>query len=328
MKNVIFLVKKILTAIAIPVILFLVVLIVAPDRVSMGTVTQLLQLSIAPTILAWGVMFSLKVGVWDFSVGALVMFAGIMGGNISNMLGWGIPGVLLFCPLFGILMGLVTGSLFRFLKIPSVVVSVGMLLAVESLCCKLFDGGGVAMSSDIYSVGMFPMNLIIFIVFFAIVYYLFNLSKFGYHVRAIGNGIAAAQMNGINIDLVRVLCFAATGFFAGGYAVMQLGFSGVVLPKTNMASMSVVFDAIMCVFIANALERSVDATIGIPIGALSVQFIKTGILLVNFPTMYQQIVIALFLLLFLAMDTRGHDISRFFNRLIYRVFGRKQPVTE
>lgn len=304
--------KKVLTAIAIPVCLFLIVWIGARNRVTFSTVTQILQLAIAPTILAWGVMFSLKVGVWDFSVGASVMFAGIMGGNVANMLGLGLIGVFIFCPFFGMLMGFVTGNLFRYLRIPSVVVSVGMLLAVESLCCKIFGGHGVTMADWIYKVGMFPMNVLILLVCLLIVNYLFNLSKFGYHVRAIGNGIAAAKMSGINIDRTRVFCFVATGFFTGGYAVMQLGQSAVVLPKTNMASMSVVFDAIMCVFISNALQKSVNSVVGIMIGAISVQIIKTGVLLLGFNTMYQQIIIAFFLLIFLAMDTRGSDIKEFF----------------
>ena len=130
-------------------------------------------------------------------------------------------------------------------------------------------------------------------------------------MRAVGNGISAAKMSGINIDKVRILCFVSGGLFAGLYAVMMIGSSGVVIPVKDMSSMSMVFEGVICVFIALALERQCNLIIGVFIGALTVQIIKGGILATGFPSMYQQCIVALFLLIFMSASTRGRELMRY-----------------
>lgn len=302
--------KRTAISLSIPVLLLLLLLIFAGNRISASSIVLWLQLAISPAILAWGVCFSLKVGMWDFSVGGVIYLAAIIGGNLALRLNMELAGVLIFCPLVGMCLGLVTGVVFRYMKIPSIVVSVGMLLLYECATEYVFGGNGVMLSNKVYVIYHFPFNVIIGAGAFAMIYFLYNYTVFGYHVRAVGNGIAASKMAGIKIDRTRLLCFLCGGLFAGIYAVMSLGSSGVMIPVTNMSSMSMVFEGIICVFIALALESQCNLVIGVYIGAFTVQIIKGGILAIGFPTMYQQCVVAVFLLIFMSASTRGKDLLR------------------
>lgn len=300
--------KRVLISLSIPAVLLLILFIFAGDIVSFSSIVLWLQLAIPPAILAWGVCFSLKVGMWDFSVGGVIFLSGIIGGNIAKMCGMEVLGVIIFCPIVGAVLGLITGSIFRWGKIPSIVASVGALLLYECATEFVFNGDGVLLSDKIYIIYTFPYNVIIGAAAFVIIYFIYNYTKFGYHVRAVGNGIHAAKMAGINVDRIRWVCFMLGGMFAGLYSVMTLGSAGVIVPIKNMASMSLVFDGIICVFIALALESQCNLIIGVFIGAFVAQIVKGGILAVGIPTMYQQCVIAVLLLFFMSAGTEGKEL--------------------
>lgn len=307
--------KRILIAIAIPVLLFLACYAVFPTRINMDLFRVLLLQAIMPAILAWGVCFEIKVGLWDFSVGSVVLVAGIIAGNLSNRFELGVIGIVVLCPIVGLICGLLTGTIFRLLKIPSIIVSVGMMLIFESISGLIFNGQGVLVPTDVYALASFPLNVIVGLLAFLIAYILYNYKRFGYHIRAIGNGIAVARLNGINVDKIRVLCFAVTGFFAGVFAFMQLGGAGVMKAQSNMTTMGVVMDAIICACIATSLERVTNLIIGVYIGSITIQIIKIAILISGFPSMYQQVIIAFFLLVFMGISARSRSLKASFAKL-------------
>ena len=326
MNRFLYFVRRILLSIAIPGILFLVSYLVFPERVGLNLLLVLLVQAIPPAILAWGVCFEIKVKIWDFSVGSVVLISGILAGHLSNMLHLGLIGIVVLSPLVGMLGGLLTGTIFRYLKIPSIIVSVGMMLVYESISGLLFKGQGVIVSSDIYALASFPLNVIVGLAAFVLAYFLYNFRSFGYHVRAVGNGISIAKQNGISVDRIRVYCFAVTGLFAGIFAFMQLGGAGVMKAQSNMTTMGVVVDAIICACIALSLEKVANLIVGVFIGSVVTQIIKITVLISGFPSMFQQVVIAFFLLFFMGLSSRSGYIQSWWRRLRSRSDREEAPV--
>lgn len=306
--------KNILLTTAIPIVLFLLSLALFPSRINLGLLPVLLMQAIPPAILAWGVCFEIKVGLWDFSVGAVILISGIVGGSLAGMLHLGVIGIVILCPMIGLMIGLMTGIVFTVLKIPSIIVSIGIMLVLESISGLIFNGQGVLVSDDVFKLAEFPLNIVIGLVAFAIAYFMYNFRRLGYHVRAVGNGITVAKLNGININRVRILCFAMTGLFAGIFAFMQLGGSGVMKAQSNMTTMGVVVDAIICACIALSLEKVSNLIVGVYIGSITTQIIKIAILVSGFPSMYQQVIIAIFLLIFMGISSRSDLIHNVINR--------------
>ena len=67
--------------------------------------------------------------------------------------------------------------------------------------------------------------------------------------------------------------------------------------------MPMVFDAMMCVFMAFAIEKLVNVVLGVCIGAITLQIIKFMLLAVGFPNQYNTSVIACIVLLLMVINS-------------------------
>lgn len=308
-------IKKIVVAIAIPIVLFLLLWILAPDKISMTSFVSVLTQAVLPAVLAWGVAFNIKVGNWDFSVGANVLAASIIGGNLAKLWNLGVVGLLVFCVVFAVICATITGLIFRFLKIPSIIASIGMMLIIESICGIVFDGAGVMVGPEFMSVGGLQLGNMWFklgigIVIGALAFYLYNFRRFGYNVRAVGNGPSVARLNGIDVYKVKTLAFIACGVFCGLYAWLNLGSSGVTKTVSSMGTMGTCFDAMMCVFVGMSLGNFANLMIGVYIGSVTMQIVKLALMVLGFPSMYNQVIIALFVLIFMAVSSRSDVFAK------------------
>jgi len=316
-------IKRGVIALIIPTVLYLLLYIAAPSAIGWGSLGELLRQSIAAAILSWGMVFGLKIGIWNFSVGANVMFAAIIGGNISLRLGVGLLPTIIIIAMTGTVVGLISGSLFIILRIPSVILTIGMMIILESATAVAFGGGGVTMLNDILTLSLFPNDVIVGIILYIIAFALMYRISLGYNIRAVGSNIAAAKLNGIGIDKTRILCLTVTGFFCGCYAFMAIAKGGVITPRVNMDSLTLTFDALIGGFIAIALERQINLIMGVFIGSFSIQLIKSCIIAFNMPSVFQQAIIAIFLLIIMALTTKSPFMDTLRQRM-KQLISRKQ----
>jgi ribose transport system permease protein len=86
---------------------------------------------------ALALSYNLGHGRFDLSLGAQRMLVAIIGGNLAIKLGLGAPGIILFALAFGFIAGSLVGLLFVAIRIPAMVLGVGMGLVYE---CIAFAG--------------------------------------------------------------------------------------------------------------------------------------------------------------------------------------------
>lgn len=301
--------RGILIAVAIPVIAFSIAKGLAPDLVRLSQFSSMLTQAIISSVLAWGVMCELKSGIWDFSVGANVLICEIVGGNIAKSLNLGVPGFIVLSALIGTLIGYIIGKVFITAKIPSIIVSVGAMLLLESLSCIVYEGNGVRFGMSILKMSTYPYNVIFGIVCAAIAYLMYSRRPFGFHVRLLGSSIEIAKQNGIDIDRTRMKIFMMTGLFCGFYGVLELGTSGIATSKSNMSSMGIIFSAIICVFIAMTIEKYVNLVIGIYVGAVVASIIRLGILVLGGSNSFQQVIMASILIIVFAIQNNLSKVA-------------------
>lgn len=310
-------IKKAGLALALPAIVFILIYALAPQRFGFYNLPILLQQAIAPAILAWGLCFQLKVGHWDFSVGAVFLLSAIVGGNLALMLGLGVIGTIILCSMVGLVLGVITGGIYTALKIPSIIVTIGMMLILESISLKVFRGR-VFFPSEMTYLGKFPYNVIVGLVIFAITYIMYNYLILGFQVRAVGNSPPIAKLCGINTNKVKFMCFGIAGLYSGFYAFMSIGLTGYVRSTTNMQSMGIIFSAIITAFIALSLERIVNLIIGVYIGSVTIQMVKVGMIAINLPAILQEVIIAVFLLVIMGWSLNSDVIKKSILRLKIR----------
>lgn len=291
--------------ISIPVILIVIMKVIFPDNVGLSTVQNMIYQAVPAAILAWGVSFNMKVGNWDFSVGAAAMIAAIVGGNLAVNFGLGPIGMLVLCTAVGTLCGAITGGLYYLLKIPTLIVSLGMVFLMESLSAIIFNGAGVFVKGDYVVLGEFAPMIVFGIAVFGIAIFLYYGRPFGYHVRAVGNDAAIASQEGIDIYKEKLKVIVIASAFAGLYAFATLARTGVWKASSSpMSTMSTCFDAMMCVFIGQALGAASNQFIGIYFGSVTLQIVKLLIILLGIKSTFTQVIISIFVLVFMCISTR------------------------
>ena len=294
------LISKYALMLAVPILLFVVLSIIFHGVIGTNNIPSLMQQAVAPAILGWGVLFNIKVGNWDFSVGSVVLLSAIIGGNIAVRLNWGFAGLLIFCLLVAVLAGVVVGLVYYFLKIPTIITSIGMLLIYESISSYAFEGQGIYLTG--WNLLGNTEIVIIAIVAAATAYLIFYRSSIGYNVRAVGNNMNIAAQNGLNVYRVKAVAIAIAGLFAGLYAFISLGTSGVQKTVSSMGTMGTCFDAMMCVFVGMSITRRGNLVAGIFCGSLVMQLVKIALMAIGMPSEYNSIFIAIFVLIFMTMD--------------------------
>ena len=290
------LISKYALMLAVPILLFVVLSIIFHGVIGTNNIPSLMQQAVAPAILGWGVLFNIKVGNWDFSVGSVVLLSAIIGGNIAVRLNWGFAGLLIFCLLVAVLAGVVVGLVYYFLKIPTIITSIGMLLIYESISSYAFEGQGIYLTG--WNLLGNTEIVIIAIVAAATAYLIFYRSSIGYNVRAVGNNMNIAAQNGLNVYRVKAVAIA----IAGLYAFISLGTSGVQKTVSSMGTMGTCFDAMMCVFVGMSITRRGNLVAGIFCGSLVMQLVKLALMAIGIPSEYNSIFIAIFVLIFMTMD--------------------------
>lgn len=294
------LISKYALMLAVPILLFVVLSIIFHGVIGTNNIPSLMQQAVAPAILGWGVLFNIKVGNWDFSVGSVVLLSAIIGGNIAVRLDWGFAGLLICCLLVAVLAGVVVGLVYYLLKIPTIITSIGMLLIYESIGSYAFDGQGIYLTG--WNLLGTTQIVIIAIVSAAAAYLIFYRSSIGYNVRAVGNNMNIAAQNGLNVYRVKAVAIAIAGLFAGLYAFISLGTSGVQKTVSSMGTMGTCFDAMMCVFVGMSITRRGNLVAGIFCGSLVMQLAKLALMAIGIPSEYNSIFIAIFVLIFMTMD--------------------------
>lgn len=309
---------KIVKTIYIPVVLFVVMKLIFPSSISGSTIGNMAYQAVPAAILAWGVSFNMTINNWDFSVGAVAMISAIVGGNLALQFNLGPIGMLVFCVLVSLVCGAVTGGLYYVLKIPTLIISLGMVFLLESLSAIIFNGAGVLVKNEYVMFGELVPMVVFGLLVFILAIVLFYYRPFGYHVRAVGNGAAIAKQEGIDIYKVKTKVIIIASVFAGLYAFATLARTGVWKASSSpMSTMSTCFDAMMCVFIGQALGEATNNFIGIYFGSVTLQMVKLLIILSGVKSTFTQVIIAIFVLVFMSISTK-----REYNRMVNLQKGR------
>ncbi len=200
---------------------------------------QFLRRSSPTAILAVGQMFVLASGGFDLSVGSLISLV-LFGSSIliSNDPANAAKTIMIVMGI-GVVVGLVNGFTVSVLKVPSFIVTLGMLLLLRGMALYWVGGAPKGYFTDNFRVfgrgyienvpifGRFPIALIILIVLFLISYYLFHKSNLGKQILAIGDNSTASQLSGVNVRLVRIIAFVFSSVLAVIAGILIGGAGGI-----------------------------------------------------------------------------------------------------
>jgi len=198
----------------------------AATLLSPAYLLQQLQVGAFLGIVAAGMMLVILIGHIDLSVPwtltAAAMMATAVGGPMAVPAGLAV----------GLAVGLVNGLGVAYLRIPSMIFTLGVNAVMRGL--MVAHTGGFApqtAATDLMRlmgaerVGGIPVALVVWAVVSAVVAVLLARTAFGKALYAIGNREAAAYLAGIRTRRVIVIAFALCGLAAGLAGVMLAGYA-------------------------------------------------------------------------------------------------------
>lgn len=204
-----------------------------PDRL-----VRSLARSAPLAILALGQYFVIVSGEFDLSMGSVIAAQVVMAGNLIGDDDSRILPVMLLMITVGILVGIINGVATTLLRVPSFIVTLGMMLALSGFVFYLTGGAATGNPSEnfreigrggIEGVPVFdllPYPLLILIVLGAAASWLMR-RPYGKTLIATGDNPAAAGLSGAPVWWVKTRAFVLSSLSATVAGILLVGQAGV-----------------------------------------------------------------------------------------------------
>jgi ribose transport system permease protein len=190
-------------------------------------------------VLAIGEMVVLALGGFDLSIGAIVTFVVLASSKfLANDPSNALPNILMLLGV-GVLIGLINGLMVSFLKVPSFIATLGMMMIVRGAALYYVGGAPQGYLTDnfrafgrnyIQNVPFFtriPYALIILIILATVAYFIFHRTNYGRQILAVGDNMRASQLSGVRVKLIRVMTFIFSSVLAVLGGILIAGTGGV-----------------------------------------------------------------------------------------------------
>jgi len=198
------------------VVLAVVFSLINPRFASATNLVNVLTQASYYIVLAIGMTFVITSAGIDLSVGSLLALVTVVGFDLIKGGLHPLLGVLLMFGLGG-LIGCFTGLLIAYVKIPPFIATLGMMASLRGLAL-LHSAGEMhyGLPSSITWIGQgsiagVPVAVILALLFALFGAWLYNHTRFGLHVRAVGGNREAARLAGVRVNLIEVAVYSMMG---------------------------------------------------------------------------------------------------------------------
>jgi len=312
------------------VVLLIIIVFISPDFFSVRNFRNILTQASTRVIIALGVAGLIITQGTDLSAGRQVGIAAVISAsllqstdNIYRMypdlpaLPIILP-ILLVCIVTG-LIGLINGFIIAKLKVTPFIATLGMMIIVFGLNSIYFDRppfgaqpiGGLAPEYMRFAQGsvnifgfMLPYLVIYATIVTILIWVLWNKTRLGKNIFAIGGNPEAAAVSGVNIARNLLLIYMIAGIlygFAGSLEAARIG------TATNNTGDMYELDAIAaCVVGGVSFSGGVGTVSGVVTGVLIFQVINYGLAFIGVNPYLQFIIKGLIIIIAVAIDTRKY----------------------
>jgi ribose transport system permease protein/putative xylitol transport system permease protein len=258
-------------------------------------------------VMALGVTFVVISGNLDLSVGSMMSFSTIVVLDLHDKIGpaLAIPAMFAMTLCLGAFIGFLVG----YLKLNSLIVTLGMLSAIHGLTLT-YSGG---QNMDIVDkegtwFGVFgqgsalgiPVPILIFVALAALLGIILAKTPFGRQVYAVGGNGTAATFSGIKRARVVFLCYVMSAFCVAVAGLIQASRS---MGSQNTVGQGLELDVLAAVILGGASLLGGSGTIfKTVIGVLILGFIQNGLLLVGLQFYVQFVVTWVIIILAVWLD--------------------------
>ena len=304
---------RIAGVLAAPVLLFI-IFTVSTSGFGINSMYIITSQTMMPLVIGFGLVFCMMAGIFDLSVGSKIIFSAAIGGVLGNH--FGIAGLIIGSVLAGVIFGALMGFLQNLLRIPSLVLSLGIVMLLEVISNQFLGKSSyVSISSECAIFGKAPYNIILAAALGILCTIIYYKTKFSYHVRMVGSNELLAKNMGISAKKINLLCYIVAGFFYGFAGIILISYSGAVSGTLNMSSLSMVFQPMMGVMIGMELLALIDnILLAVFIGEICISMIFNGLIAAGLPATAQDVALGIFILIVMIISGNKENIKGIIRR--------------
>ncbi|MFM1864100.1 MAG: hypothetical protein RLZ26_2622 [Pseudomonadota bacterium] len=206
----------------------------APEFLTVQNQINLFRLSVEKIIVALVMTLIIINAEIDLSVASVMGLAAVIFAALLN-LGWGGGAAALVALSAGLVAGLVNGVLVAHLGIPSLVVTLAMMIGYRGFSRVIVQdtslGNFPVWVTDLGQkglIGPLPLSLLIFFVLLAALGVLLHRTGFGRQVVVIGTNAEVARFSGLDVARVKATLFVMSGVVAALAGVLYAARLGAV----------------------------------------------------------------------------------------------------
>ena len=260
-------------------------------------------------ILALGTTFVITTGGIDLSIGTGMTLASVMTGIVAVNFGMPLIVGVLAGIATGALMGFVNGFNVAYLKLPSFIATLAMMMVAQGLALVIsgvrpiyFSGvpGFQNIATGTLIPGL-PNAVLIMFVLAAIASVLLSKTAFGRYTVAIGSNEEATRLSGINTNRRLVGIYTVAGVFTGIAGVVIAARLDSAQPQLGVGYE---LQAIAAVIIGGtSLLGGRGSIVGTLIGALIMSVLINGLRIMSIQTEWQNVVVGVVIAIAVFADT-------------------------
>lgn len=258
-------------------------------------------------IIAIPVGLLMIAGELDISVGAMVPFGAMTVAVISGHYGMSIWLGIAVTLAFGLIVGLINGYLVIKTAVPSLIVTLGTLFAVQGIVLGLtvlitkstsvaltVEGPAKAIFGDFLFGGQLQVMVIWWLVLTAAYVFFVHLSPKGNWLFAMGGDKVSARNAGIPTDRVTILLFVLSSTSAAFVGMCQ----AILYNSAQVAGgQSFIFNSIISVVVGGVLlTGGFGSVVGIFFGTITFAIVNQGIYYTDFDRNWSSLIIGVLLL--------------------------------
>ena len=310
-------------------ILLLAIIIVDPSFLTFTNLGYILQQASPRLIVALGVGGVIILAGTDLSAGRQVGLSGVLAATLLQAVDYSrrifatmpqlpvwVPmlGVMLLCMLVSLLHGFIVAKL----RVAPFIASLGMQQMIYGGLSMYYEAinesspiGGLDKAYSSFAQGGFyvfgfriPYIIIYAVVMAAIMWVVWNKTRLGKNMYAIGDNREAAVLSGVNVVKSMIFVYMISGLLYGFAGFVEAARVGTA---TNSLGQGYELDAIAaCVVGGISMRGGIGKISGVITGVLLFQIINFGLVFISVSTYFQYIIKGLIIIVAVAVDTQKY----------------------
>lgn len=295
------------------------------------TTEKIFQESVLATLVGIAIAVPLSGGRWDFATGTIPILGGIIGMNLTMKMNAPLIVGILLCVAFCVILAVIEGLLYLVLRVPNMIVSLGVVMIYEALTNLLFDGKGVNVfnntpeyTDELLKLYNAPWCYVLLVLVLIVSSFLLYHTRFGADTKSLGMNSKLAINAGVNEKKNIILTYVFIGVLLGFAAVLNTSKSKIEA-ASNLSSTNLMFSSMGPVLVGLFLERYSSLPFGIFVGAVGFNVITYGLQAINVDSSLQTIITGVAIVLIMTYTTN----QDFLMSVIRNTFGfRKKAVKQ